>query len=360
MITGRDAERLAYVGKSQQRIAVARQRKRRQARWFWVALFALIAVVVLRFWIRDSRPEPPGLVVRWPKPKVSQRVSNGSTLLLRRGSAFLVSTTDPEKWDVSFTTETAQGKADSRGEVRWLPTGEKGSCKLSCRARVSGWKQVMSWFWPQPELNLFALAPQSVGDLRFKIEPPKGGMWVYPFIYLKAPAVWDEQALQLLTEPLQPALAGRLELSSPATMPAPPVASALAASGATAPGDGKPVGSDKPLWTLMPSFSGDAPPSPADLGTYAKLNTSQPERDMGRVAVLIAKKRTDASLRYVVRMDTKPPGGILRIALDGTGDRKAWVRKPGESSGGPIVWPGTAPIPSASGSSVGSQESEAR
>lgn len=340
MITGRDAERLAYVGKSQQRIAIARQRKRRQARWFWLATFAVITVVVLFYWVRDSKPEPPGLLVRWPKPKVSQRVTNNSTLLLRRGSAFMVSTTEPDKWDVIFNTESSQGRADARGEVRWLPQGNKGSCKLTCRARVEGWKRVLSWFWPQPELNLFAVAPQAVGDLRFKIQPPRGGMWVYPYIYLKAPAAWDESALQLLSEPLDPALAGRLELSSPATMPAPSTATASSSS-SVAPTDGVPVGPDKPLWTIMPSFSGDEA-SPADGGTYAKLHTSQPERDMGRVAVLIEKKRPDASLRYVVRLDTKPPGGILRIALDGTGDRKAWVRRPGESSGGPIVWPGTA------------------
>ena len=342
MITGRDAERLAYVGKSQQRIAIARQRKRKQTRWFWLATFAVISVIVLFYWVRDSKPEPPGLLVRWPKPKVSQRVTNNSTLLLRRGSAFVVSTTEPDKWDVFFTTESTRGKASPNGEVRWLPQGSKDSCKLSCRARVSGWKQVLSWFWPQPELTLFAVAPQAVGDLRFKIEPPKGGMWVYPYIYLKAPAAWNESALQLLTEPLQPALAGRLELSSQATMPISSTASAPSPLDAAA--QSNPVGPDKPLWTIMPSFSGDEA-SPADLGTYAKLHTSQPERDMSRVAVLIEKKRPDSSLRYVVRLETKPPGGILRIALDGSGDRKAWVRRPGESSGGPIVWPraGCAP-----------------
>ena len=339
MITGRDAERLAYVGKSQQRIAIARQRKRRQTRWFWLATFAVIALVVLFYWVRDSKPDPPGLVVRWPKPKVSQRVSNNSTLLLRRGSAFMVSTTEPDKWDVFFTTESSQGKADARGEVRWLPQGAKGSCKLLCRARVQGWKRVLSWFWPQPELNLFAVAPQAVGDLRFKITPPQAGMWIYPFVYLKSPAAWDESALQLLSEPLQPALAGRLEISSPATMPA--TSPASASSPLDAEGKGSAVGPDKPLWTIVPSFSGDAN-SPGDAGTYAKLHTSQPERDLGRVAVLIAKKRPDASLRYVVRLDTKPPGGVLRIALDNSGDRKAWVRRPGESSGKPIAWPGSA------------------
>ncbi len=342
MITGRDAERLAYMGKSNQRVAVARQRKRRQMRWFWLAVFVAIAFVILRFWVRDSVPEAPGLVVRWPKPKVSQRVSSGSTLLVRAGNAFVVSITEPDKWDVFYTSDSAQGRADGKGEVRWLPRG-KGWCKLRCRARASGWKSVLSWFWPQPELALAALAPQPAGDLRLKAEPPKGGMWVYPFVYLKAQATWDEQALQLLTEPLLPALAGRLELSSPASMPASGGAARAGAGESAAgesAGDGKAVGVDKPLWTLVPSFaSGDAASSPADAGTYAKLNTAQPERDMARVAALIAKKRPDASLRYVVRLDTKPPGGILRIALDGKGDRKAWVRRAGESSGGPIVWP---------------------
>ncbi len=341
MISGRDAERLAYMGKSKQRVAVARQRKRRQMRWFWLAVFVVIAFVVLRFWIRDSVPEPPGLVVRWPKPRVSQRVSNGSTLLLRPGNAFVLSITEPEKWDVFFTSDSAQGKADDKGEVRWLPRS-KGWCKLRCRARVSGWKSVLSWFWPQPELSLNALAPEPAGDLRSKIQPPpKTGMWVYPFVYLKAQASWDDQALQLLTEPLPPVLSGNSDLSSPATMP---TSGNAPRAGSSEPlGDGKAVGVDKPLWTLVPSFaSGDTTSAPSDTGTYAKLNSLQPERDMAHVAQLIAKKRPDASLRYVVRLDTKPPSGVLRIALDGKGDRKAWVRRPGERSGGPIVWPGSA------------------
>jgi hypothetical protein len=337
MITGRDAERLAFMGKSKQRIAVARARKRRQMRWFWLLIFAGIALTVGWFWVADSTPEPPGLVVRWPKPKVSQRVSNGSTLLFRRGNAFVLSTTDPEAWDVSYSSDTISGKADAKGEVRWLPSKDGASITLRCRPKTSGWKRTLSWFWPQTTLSVSALAPRAVGNFRFEATPPPGGMWVYPFTYLKKPAAWDEPALQLLCEPLLPALSGQLELSSGATMPAvtPPVP-----MGTLSAGDKKSAGPDQPLWWIVPAFSENAMENAAgDPGTYARLNSSQPERDMSRVALLIARKRPEASFRYVVRLDTKPPGGILRVAFDGKADRKAWVRRPGESAGGPIEWP---------------------
>ena len=321
MITGRDAERLAHVGRSQQRIAVARQRKRRSSRWFWLLIFLLIAGTVSYVWVRDSAPEKPGLIVRWANPQMEQRVSSGSTLLLRRGNAFRVLLTDSSGWTVLWQDGTTQKTAD---DFRWQPTA-KSILTARCRAKATGWKSFVSWFWPQPELTLTALPAEPIGDSRFQITPPEGGIWLYPFIYAKTQVTWDEASLNLLSKPVKTALSGTLQISSPALAPPPD-------SGTNLLGEkvGQ-VGPDKPLWWIVPSFdSTGTKPRPAnDTGTYAKLNSRQPLDDMKIVAILIAQEKPQASYRYVARLDAKPPEAILRIANNGKGDRKAWIKKPG-------------------------------
>lgn len=329
-ISGRDAERLAYVGRSQQRMAVARQRKSRQWRNLWLIMLCLIVGGGVWFWLRGDVPEAPGLVVRWSKTKVEQRISSGSMLLARRGAVFSVTLTDTDKWSAFWQ----DGKSQSdKPEFRWQPTAQNATLTVRCRAKVSGFRQIISWFWRQPELTLQTMAPQSAGNGRFKIAPPKGGLWLYPFVYAKNNVTWDEDALQLLTEPLLPALRGTLNISSPAMVPA-STKENVALDGRNS------VGPDQPLWWIVPSFDTKAAqPAPTDNGTYASLNSRQPVEDMEKVALLIAAKRPQASFRYVVRLDETIPHAILRIAFDGKADRKAWIRRKGEASGGPIVWP---------------------
>ena len=328
MITGRDAERLAHVGRSQQRIAVARQRKRRSHRWFWFVIFLLIAGTVAYVWIRDSAPERPGLIVRWANPQMEQRVASGSTLLLRRGNAFRVLLTESENWTVLWQDGTTQKTA---ADFRWQPTA-KSVLTARYRAKASGWKSFVSWFWPQPELTLTALPAEPIGNSRFQIEPPTGGIWLHPFMLAESKVTWDEASLNLLAKPLKPALDGTLQLASPAVVPPPSETNLL--------GDavGK-VGPDKPLWWIVPSFDSTGTKArPAnDVGTYAKLNSRQPLEDIKTIATLIAQEKPQASYRYVARLDEKPPEAILRIANDGKGDRKAWVKKPGEASKA-ITW----------------------
>jgi hypothetical protein len=343
MITGRDAERLAYLGRSKQRIATARLRKHKQMRWLWLAVAAVGGVAAARLWVSGSAPEPPGLVVRWVQADVSQRLASTANVRLQRGGSFLVSLTEPEAWEVSAESDPPTALGEGKDGRRWSPSGESATLLLRPRARVEGVNRVRSWFWTKPEMKLTAVAPQSVGDFRFEVTPPQGGMWLAPYVYAKVPVSWDERALVLLSEPLRPALAGRLELSSSATLPAAPAAVAAAAL----PGPSRSPGPDQPLWWVVPSFAADAktPAAEGDAGTYAKLNSNQPERDMARVAALIARAQPDASLRYIVRLDAKPPHGILRIAMDGKGDRKAWIKRVGEASGGPVIWPETSTDP---------------
>ena len=347
MITGRDAERLAQIGGGgRDRIARVRQRKTRHWRWLWLAVFLAIGATIARFWIIDNQPPLPALIVRWPKPKIVQTVSSGSTFVSRRGSSFGVSLSDADRWNVQWRDENVQGEGR---EFRWSPGTEPSTLFVRCRAKAPGWLRLAAWFWPVTEMKLHARPARHLSEFRYSVEPPKSGIWLYPHIYAKTAVSWDEQALLLLTEPLVSALQGTLSLSVPASTPA--TAGLNADATAAAPiAQTAPI--DPPLWWIVPSFSSDfsQKPAPADRATYARLNSKNPEDDMKAVAQLIAAKRPQASLRFVVRLDAKSPHGILRLVLDGKGDRKAWVKRAGENDGGPILWPDSQPSPTVSSS----------
>ncbi len=94
-------------------------------------------------------------------------------------------------------------------------------------------------------------------------------------------------------------------------------------------------------WSLRPSFD----TAVADDGsTYALLSTFKFDddfdavRDLTTVARSLARAKPDASIKFVVRLDSTPAQGIIRLAFDGKAERAAWVKRPGEAAGGPLEW----------------------
>jgi hypothetical protein len=315
---------LSGIGRSKDRLASARLRRGRQVRGLFGIVFLLVIGVGGAMLSRETSPPPPTLIVGWPKPKVVQTVSDGSTLLARRGSSFEVTLAEVEQWNTHWSDRNAEGPAK---KYLWKINDQKSDLTVRAQAVADGWQQLISWTWPNYKLQLNAMAATSLGGFRYRIDPPNGGLWVYPHIYVKSAVTWDERALQMLAEPLLPALQGTLKLAVPAS--APPAKSE----------EPTPSTPDQPMWWIVPSFSenANALPVPGDIATYARLNSKQIADDMMTIARRLAAQRSDVSLKFIVRLDAKPPHGTLRIAFDGKGERKGWIRRPGEPSG-PLIW----------------------
>jgi hypothetical protein len=168
---------------------------------------------------------------------------------------------------------------------------------------------VVSWLWPTHELVLNGRSAERVDQFRRRITPPPGGIWVFPHILAGSPVSWDERALPLLLQvtPLQ-----------------------------TQPQSTKPEAS---WWSLRPSFEGAMA---NDGSTYALLSTFKfvddfdAVADLTQVARSLAGAKPDASIKFIVRLDRTPAQGIIRLAFDGKGERAAWVKRPGEATGGPL------------------------
>ncbi|MDF2441083.1 MAG: hypothetical protein JWN98_2067 [Abditibacteriota bacterium] len=336
MISGRDADRLASIGRSKDRLASVRQRRTRQRRGLWGWVLLLVAGAGAWQYVVRSTPAPPVLIVTWPKPKIHQTVSNGSTLLARRGSSFEVTVSDAERWDMQWADGNTRGPG---AKWTWKLNNEKSTLTATCRGVGQGWRRLVAFFWPAQELTLHAQAATSLGGFRYSIVPPKGGLWLYPLTYAKTPVAWDERSLQLLSMPILPALDGLLSLSTPQTSTA-VLTTGAAANTTPAPTSrkGTPL-PDQPMWWIVPSFSPDPKTKSVkgDIGTYAKLNSKQLEDDMLRLAPLLAEQKPESSLKFMVRLDSRPPQGVIRIAFDGKRERKGWIRRPGEPNG-PLIW----------------------
>jgi hypothetical protein len=177
MITGRDASRLAEagrgelgpaprggssfgLGRSKDRLASARLRRSRQTRGALgcVVLFILGAIGAV-YALREMAPPPPSFVVTWPKPKISQTVSNGSTLLARRGSSFEVGVSDAEQWKTNWSDNDAQGTGDA---YRWKINEQKSTLDVRGKAIATDWKRLIAWAWPAQKLQ-FARAGAHLG-----------------------------------------------------------------------------------------------------------------------------------------------------------------------------------------------------
>ncbi len=314
------------IEEGERRLAQKRQLRRRQQKRLVFAsvlagalgIYGLAAAVVLTL-----APGAPLLVVTWPKPKIRQVLAPGQTVLARAGQPFNVEVTDEENWQVKWR---AAGIESSGGEFSWAPAREGGELSASCRARTGGWKSFFSWMWPRREVVLQAKAARKIGDYGRAVEAG-AGTWIYPHVFASGKISFDERALPALSLASQ-------------ELPSAPLASELAPVAETA---------SVPVWDLVASFEGEAPKQfadPRENGTFASLRRADVETQLPRIAGEIAQKSPAASVKFVLRLDKKPPLGVLRLAFDGKGARQAFVRRAGESAGGPLTgWEGGSERP---------------
>lgn len=305
------------IEEGERKLAVRRQMRRQQAkRLVFVAalLGVLVPVAILTALMSRFAPPAPLATVTWPKPKIRQVLAPGQTVLTRAGQPFSVEVTNPENWDVKWS---AAGIESGGSELSWAPGAAGGDLVATCRARAAGWQSLFAWTWPRRKVSLRAVAPRKIGDYGRAVEADTG-VWVYPHIFAKGKVSFDERALQFLSLATQ-------------DLPQTALASQLA-----------PV-SEKPTpqnWDIVADFEGAAPKTfrdPRQNGTFASLRAGDIETLLPKIAGQIAQQAPDASVKFVIRMDKKPPQGTLRLAFDGKGERKAWVRRAGESAGGPLT-----------------------
>jgi hypothetical protein len=297
---------------SERRLARARARRELQVKRFkLLCIVGLIFVVVISALslARRTAPAPPLLVVHWPQPAATQVLPGSSTLLLRPGRPINVTVApDAEHWSLSWITGKDQ---TSSGEIKWSSSQIKDTLKVRCRAHASGLQRLVAWLWPTHEIVLHGIRAESLDKFHRRVTPPPGGMWIFPHILAGSPVTWDERALPLLLQvtPVQP---------QPQSL--------------------KPEAS---WWSLRPSFDtamADDGSTYALLSTFKFVDDFDAVRDLTQVARALARARPDASIKFVVRLDRNPAQGIMRLALDGKGERAAWVKRPGEATGGPLEW----------------------
>lgn len=295
------------------KLAMKRQQHRRQKKFLWFgAAFCgvLLLLGVAAILVASRAPSAPSLVVTWPKPKVRQVLAPGQTLLARSGQPFSISITNPEKWDVTWK---AAGATSQGSEFNWAPAS--GKAKLVARARpmASGWGSWVSWLWPTREIVVKTISARKVGDYERVVDAGASGTWIYPHIFASGKVSFDERALPLLASAIE--LVPRNGLSS----------QLASASGTITPR----------LWQIVGDFEGKGAPSQA--GTFASLHAPNIEVALPTIARHIVKTAPQSSVKFVLRLDKDPPEGIIRLDFDGKRERRAWVRRAGESAGGPLT-----------------------
>ncbi len=313
------------IEEGERKLAIKRQQRRNQKRN--LILGAVIVGILIPFGIAagvvaSQAPPAPLLVVTWPKPKIRQVLSPNQTLLARAGQPFSLEVTNPENWDVKWN---AAGIESPAAEFAWAPQGEKSQLTASCRFKASGWQRFFAWTWPRREITVQTIAAKKIGDygriVDARIVAARDGVWIYPHVLALGIARFDERALPLLAGSLQ-------------AVPRSALASQLAVtSGAATP----------PLWEIVPDFEADlgaaraVPAATAFDGTFAALRAPDVQNTLPPIASGILKSAPDTSVKFVLRLDKKPAAGILRLAFDGKNERRAWVRRPGESAGSPLT-----------------------
>lgn len=314
------------IEEGERRLAQKRQFRRAQRKRliFGAVLLAVLGPVALVIGVMSRRgPQAPLLAVTWPKPKIRQVLAPTQTVLARSGQPFGVEVVGTENWDVTWRASEIESRG---GEFSWAPAKGSGELSASCKAKGSGGAGLWAWSWPRRQVMLRAVAPRIVGDYGRALDAG-AGTWIYPHILGMGKISFDERALPLLARAAHdlPAVELAAELAPVADAPTPPI------------------------WDLVADFEGMAPKKfadPRENGTFARLSAGEVETLLPRIAGEIARQVPDASVKFVLRLDKKPAQGVLRLLFDGKGTRQAFVRRAGESAGGPLTgWEGGAETP---------------
>lgn len=313
-----EGELQAAIADGERKLALKRQQRVQEKRRFVVLCVVLSILVPLSLMagiVAAGAPSAPSLVVTWPKPKVRQVLAPGQTVLARAGQPFTVGVTNPENWQVTWK---AAGIESESTAFPWGPTDEKSALIATCRAKVTGWRSYFAWTWPRREISLQATSARKVGDYGRALDAGSSGVWVYPYVFATSNVQFDERALPLLASAISQLPGADLseKLSTIAT---------------------KPTSS---LWQIVADFEGTTPATPSDEvsdSTFAILHAPDIETSLPQIAGNIVKTTPEASVKFVLRLDKDPAEGILRLAFDGKQERRAWVRRAGESAGGPFT-----------------------
>ena len=295
---------------SERRLAAARRRGRALRRWRALGVLAAVVGVpfVVTLGIVAARaPQSPFVVLTWPKPKSPQILASGQTVLARGGQPFEVAVTDAEKWNVTWKSGGAQ---QQDGVFNWAPADGVGQMTALCKPVTEGWISYFSWVWPTRQVTLRSVNATSQGNYARQLATDRQGVWVYPHVFAAGNVAWDERALPLLAQ--------AADLLSNET-----------SSGAAAPARALP---SEGLWRLVSDFDGESA-QPSKNGTFASLHAPNLEEALPTIAARIVKTAPAASVKFVLRLDRDPQQGILRVAYDGKRERKAWVRRAGDSNG---------------------------
>jgi hypothetical protein len=315
-----ESELQASIEAGERKLAVARQRKRQARRWFIGAIAFLVVVVPLGVWVgvvAGQAPPTPLLVLTWPKPKVKQVLASGQTVLARRGQPFSVSVSNPERWTITWRAGNVESQSST---IRWEPAGADDRLTANCEPRANGLTAFLTFLWPKRQVTLRCVEatkvplPENGGmnEYTHVLSTGADGAWVYPHIFAAGEVAWDERMLPLLAAAV-------------------PVKSALASDLAD--------GSKKPslsTWQLVSDFEGKSTKAATE-GTFAMLQTADLENVMPQLATQIIRQAPKISLKFIVRLDRSPNEGIVRLAFDGKQQRRAWVRRSGQSSGSPLT-----------------------
>ncbi|HEX4149806.1 MAG TPA: hypothetical protein VHY20_12495, partial [Pirellulales bacterium] len=131
------------------------------------------------------------------------------------------------------------------------------------------------------------------------VNPPPGGVWIYRGILARSPVTWDDRALPLLLQVIGP---------------------------------GHDPGLD---WEVVPSFN-EKSRLPEDTGSYFVPFAPDIEHDLPRLAAGMCRLQPKTSVKFIVRLDRRPPTGIVRLDFDYKGTRGGWIRRAGSSAGQPV------------------------
>jgi hypothetical protein len=310
-----DAEVKRSLEISERRLADARQRRQEQRKrlLLTVVVCAILAPLGIAAGLASQKaPEAPLLVLTWPKPRISQTVASGQRVVFRRGQPFDLTVTDAQKWRVEWHSP----ESESHGPAfPWQPADSNSELRVLCHPIPEGWTRFFSWLWPSRELTLTAIAPQKTGNYTRLLNSGDRGAWLNPHIYTKGSVEWDERALQLLLTALPKVPQSQLNNSLADSRKSPTSA----------------------LWQVVSDFEGNSQKPATDDATYAVLYAPDLENLMPRIARGMLKEAPSVSLKFVVRLDRTPQQGVIRLAFDGKEERRAWIRRKGESSGGPLI-----------------------
>lgn len=299
---------------STRRLEAARSRARswRRIRALGLTVVALAIPLAIAAGVAAARaPGAPFLVVTWPKPKVRQVIAPGQTILARGGQPFDVAVTGAEKWDIAWKSGSAE---QNEGVFKWAPTEGTGQLTALCQPRASGWETYFKSLWPDREVSIASTTAKSGGNYARTLTTGESGVWIFPYVFAAGAVSWDERALSMMAESADLLPETRLDTEM-APLRAQP---------------------NEGLWRIVSNFDGETD-APSENGTFASFHGNDLENSLPLIAARMVKSAPDASIKFVLRLDRDPSQGIVRITFDGKRERRAWIRRKGETAGTPFT-----------------------